>query len=49
MKKIKCPYCGYEMPLSYDKDSNCRGLFIKCKGRRCGRIFEIILPEKEIR
>ena len=49
MQKIKCPYCGYVMPLTRTKSAVCRGLFIKCKGRRCGRIVEIKIPEREIK
>lgn len=39
--KIKCPHCGYEMPLTYEKDANCKGVFVRCKGRKCKKIFEI--------
>lgn len=46
MQKIKCPYCGYEMPLTYEAEAVCRGIFIKCKGRRCGKIFEIKIEPK---
>ena len=49
MKKIKCPHCGYIMPLTYKESSSCRGVYVKCKGRKCGQIFEIRLPEKEIK
>lgn len=41
MDKIKCPYCGYEMPLQASKDAVCRGIFARCKGRGCKRIFEV--------
>lgn len=42
MKKIKCPYCGYEMPILYDeKKAKCEGLWVKCKARKCGKEFEI--------
>lgn len=41
MDKVKCPHCGYEMPLTHGKDAECRGVFIKCKGRGCKRIFEV--------
>lgn len=46
MQKIKCPYCGYEMPLTYEAEAVCRGIFIKCKGRKCGKIFEIKIEPK---
>ena len=43
--KIKCPYCGYVMPLKVDPDAKCKGVWIKCKGRNCKKEFEIkILP-----
>ena len=41
---VKCPHCGYRMPLRYIPEASCRGLFVKCKGRGCGRVFEILLP-----
>lgn len=41
MEKVKCPYCGYGMPLAYDKTAVCRGLYIRCKGRNCKKLFEI--------
>lgn len=40
-KKVECPYCGYKMPLQYSKEAICRGIFVKCKGRNCKKIFEI--------
>lgn len=46
MQKVKCPYCGYEMPIKYDKDAECKGIWVKCKGRNCGKIFEIVLKVK---
>lgn len=44
--KVRCPYCGYEMPVTYSREAACRGVFIRCKGRSCKKIFEIILPAK---
>lgn len=42
MEKIKCPYCGYEMPIWYDKGkAKSKEIFVKCKGRKCKKIFEI--------
>lgn len=47
MKKVKCPYCGYEMPIKYDeKKSKSNGLFVKCKGRNCKKEFEIKINVK---
>lgn len=45
MMKVKCPHCGYEMPLSYDKNAVCRGIFIRCKGKHCKKLFEIKIPQ----
>lgn len=44
--KVRCPYCGYEMPVFRDRDAVCRGLWIRCKGRSCGRVFEIRISEE---
>lgn len=42
--KVKCPHCGYEMPITYDpRAAVCSGVFVRCKGRRCKKIFEIKL------
>lgn len=45
-RKVKCPYCGYEMPLTYTEKAVCRGVFIRCKGRSCKKIFEIRIDDK---
>lgn len=45
--KIKCPHCGYEMPIVYDETTVCKGVFVRCKGKKCKREFEIkINPDK---
>ena len=42
---MTCPICGYRMPIRYDPDrAACRGVWVKCKGRKCGKEFEIELP-----
>jgi transcription elongation factor Elf1 len=47
MKKVKCPFCGYEMPILYDdKKSIAKGIFIRCKGRNCKKEFEININVK---
>lgn len=47
MEKIKCPYCGYEMPIFKGKNAQCMGLWVKCKGRNCQKEFEIkIIKDK---
>ena len=40
-KKVECPFCGYKMPIFYTEEAQCRGLFIKCKGKKCKKEFEI--------
>ncbi len=40
-KKIKCPNCGYEMPIFYDEKAKCNDIYVQCKGRNCKKIFEI--------
>lgn len=46
LKKIKCPYCGYEMPVYYNEQSQCKGVVVRCKGRNCKKEFEIKLNVK---
>lgn len=45
-KPIICPYCGYRMPPRYMEHAVCRGVFLKCKNKKCGKLFEIRLPNK---
>lgn len=46
-KKVKCPYCGYEMPIVYDeKCSAAKGIYTRCKGRNCRKEFEIKINVK---
>nr|DAV74115.1 MAG TPA: Ogr/Delta-like zinc finger protein [Caudoviricetes sp.] len=40
-KKIKCPYCGYELPIFYADNAVCKKIYAICKGRNCKKIFEI--------
>ena len=45
-QRVICPICGYKMPIEYDSaNAECRGVFVKCKGRGCGKIIEIIIKE----
>ena len=45
--KVKCPYCGYLMPIQFDpKTAKCRGVYVRCKGRNCKRIFEVKINTK---
>lgn len=46
-QKIICPHCGYKMPIEYVPSvAVCNGVFVKCKGRNCGKIFEIVIIKK---
>ena len=40
-KKVKCRYCGHEQNVQYVPDAVCRGVYIKCRARHCGKVFEI--------
>lgn len=44
-KRVKCPHCGYSMPISYSEKAACSGITAKCKGRNCGKEFEIKIKE----
>jgi len=45
-RKVTCPFCGYEMPVWYDPvTAVSHGLYIKCKGRQCGKVFEIVIKK----
>lgn len=47
MKKVKCPFCGYIMPIKYDEiNAEAKGMFVKCKGRNCRKEFEIKINVK---
>lgn len=49
MKKIRCPYCGYEMPIYKTDESIAKDIFVKCKGKHCKKIFEIKIANDEIK
>lgn len=46
--RIICPFCNYRMPISFKPGAKANGLFVKCKGRNCGKVFEIVLPQTKI-
>lgn len=49
-KKVKCPHCGYEMPLLYNEHTECSGLKVRCKGRNCKKEFLVnIRNNKQIK
>ena len=39
--KLKCPFCGYEMPVYLAPDAKCAGVFFSFKGRKFNKILEI--------
>ena len=48
--QVKCPQCGYRMPIFYEDDAECKRITVACKGRKCGKIFEIrIVDGKQIK
>lgn len=46
-KKVKCPYCGYVMPLQYEMLAVANGIFVRCKGKKCKKVFEIKIEAGE--
>lgn len=46
--RVACPFCGYRMPIEIKPGAAAHGLVTRCKGRNCGKIFEIVIPEKKI-
>lgn len=41
LKKVKCPFCHYEMPVFVAPHAKSTGIFVRCKGRNCKKLFEI--------
>lgn len=39
--QVRCPYCGYKMPVYYNGEATCKGVTVTCKGRNCKKEFEI--------
>lgn len=46
-KKVKCPYCGHDQKVQYTPGARCSGVFIKCRGRHCGKEFEIKINQNK--
>jgi len=46
-EKILCPYCGYPMPIEKEPGAAAHGLWVKCKARNCGKVFEIRIDNKK--
>ena len=45
MNSVICPYCGYRLPLKYNKTSNVTGISVKCKGRNCKKEFILLISK----
>lgn len=41
--KVKCPFCGYVMNIELKDAAQCNGVFIRCKGRHCKKMFELLV------
>ena len=47
-KKAVCPFCGHPVNVFYRPDAACQGVYLKCKNKICGRIFELrITPSQD--
>ena len=42
-QKVKCPICGHKQKIHYSPDAVSRGVYVRCQGRQCRKIFEIRL------
>ncbi len=50
LRRVRCPECGYEMPVFYDASAGCTGVKISCKGRNCRAFFAVKIKDgKQIR
>lgn len=48
--RVRCPVCGYEMPISYKGDAECDGVTVPCKGRGCHAVFNLkIINGKQVK
>lgn len=43
--QVRCPYCGYKMPVFYDESAEGQGIHVACKGRNCKRVFELRIKQ----
>lgn len=39
--KVKCPFCGYKMPIVIGGNAKVRDIHVKCKNKKCKQEFEI--------
>lgn len=40
-KKVECPYCGHPVNAMRSVDASCKGIFFRCKEKKCRKIFEL--------
>ena len=40
-RRVRCPYCGYLMPVWQEEDAESSGIWVRCKGRNCKKLFEV--------
>lgn len=45
LNNVLCPYCGYRMPVTLGPKAHAGDVWLKCKGRKCGKVFEIKIPK----
>ena len=36
-EKVRCPYCGHPVNAMKGKGASCRGIFFKCKNKKCAK------------
>ena len=46
LKKVVCPHCGYKMPIFFGPAAISYDVWVRCKGRNCGKTFEVITETK---
>lgn len=44
-----CPHCGYRNPIYGNEKSESKQVFFRCKGRNCGKFFELKKKNLNIR
>lgn len=49
LSKVVCPHCGYKMPIFYNENTISKNIYVRCKGKKCKKIFEIKINEIEIK
>lgn len=45
-EKVVCPHCGYKMPIFFGPKAVSYDVWVRCKGRRCGQMFQILKVAK---